>query len=208
MAHVHNHRSASGDVVLDVFDRVSTEADVSRFSTALSGEAAIIHIDDSSLTDDGLPVVSAEAGGAYLFQLPFNFIVGANQLNVQVPDPTYFGSANAILYLSVPSVDDRTTAEAGWTGPAASTFPIYFEEIGPSTVRVYGIPDPTGVVKFFVPHTSVPATSRSKIVVEDQGNNESIELLGAGDGVLLRSPSGSKFLLRVDDSGVLVTEPR
>jgi hypothetical protein len=207
MAYVQTHRDSAGALVNDVFDRVTTEGDAGRFSTAERGYKYLVNIDDTGQTDDGTALVTTESG-AHLFQLPFDYIVGANQLIVQVPDPDYYASTNALLYLTVPSADERNTAAAGWTGPDAVDFATYFEEVGPRTVRVYGLPNPTGVVLFFVPNTSIPAASRDKVIVDDQGDNQAIELRGDGDGILLRSPGGAKFLVRVDDSGALVSEPR
>ena len=83
----------------------------------------------------------------------------------------------------------------------------YYTEDSGNTVTIYG-PTTTTQFLFDVPHTSIPAELREKIVVRDQGNNDAIELLGNGDGILLRSGSGFKYLVRVDDSGSLVTEPR
>jgi len=207
VAHVQQHVDASGSRVPHVFDRVATDGDAGRFSVAERGYRYIVHKDDAGQTSDGTALVTTESG-SHLFQLPFDYIVGAKQLIVQVPDPDYYGSANALLFLTVPSIDERDVATAGWTGPADTDFAIYYEEVGPRTVRVYGLPDPTGVVMFVVPHTSLPAASREKLIVNDQSDNAAIELRGNGDGILLKSQSGATYLLRADDNGTLVLEPR
>ncbi len=207
MAHVQNHVDASGVRVAHVFDRVATQGDAGRFSVAERGYRFIVHKDNTDQLEDGTPVVTVESG-AHLIQLPFDYIVGAKQLIVQVPDPSYYGAANSLLFLTVPSIDERDVATAGWTGPADTVFATYYEEVGSRTVRVYGLPNPTGIVMFVVPHTSLPAASRERIVVNDQSDNAAIELRGPGDGILLRSTSGALFLFRVDESGTPVMEPR
>lgn len=208
MAYVRQHRDAGGAVVPAVWDRVPTEGDASRFVNAETGYRQILHIGDTSQLPNGTLVVAEEATlGAHIFQLNFDYIVGANQLEVLIPNSDRY-AANIIEFIQIPSVAERNVAAQGWTGPPAAEMATYFEEIGSSTVRVYGVPDPPGVVLFRVPHTSLPAASRNKVIVLDQGDNEAIELRGDGDGVLFRSPNGSKWLFRVDDNGTPVVEPR
>lgn len=208
MAHIAPHRSASGAVVPFVFDRTPTEGDAARFVNAERGFRQMLHVDDATQLPSGTPVVTVEAGlGAHLFQLEFDYIVGARQLQVFVPDTQQFAALNRVQFVKVPTIDEFNRM-TDWTGPNENNLPTYFEEIGSSTVRIYGLPTPPGMVLFEVPHTSLPAASRNKVIVEDQGDNQAIELRGNGDGVVLRSPNGARWLVRIDDNGQLAVEPR
>lgn len=209
MPQVRDHKNTSGDVVSGVYDRIATEGDAAQFVNAESGHRQLLHIDDASQLADGTNVVTEEAAiGAHLFQLNFDYIVGAKQLEVLIANSDLYASDTTIELIQVPSIEERNVAlSTNWTGPDASEIEVYFEEIGSSTVRVYGVPSP-GIVLFRVPHTSIPASSRNKIIVEDQGDNVAIEMLGEGDGTLMRSPNGSKWLMTIDDSGTIVVEPR
>jgi len=207
MPHIIEHRDASGAIVQKVFDRLPTEGDASRFYAAEAGQRLMVHVDTTDTLPNGDAIVTSEGGDTYLFRLPFSYLVGSRQLMVMIPEATAYAAGDA-LFLQMPSVDERNVAVAGWTGPASSYYSTYYEEISSSTVRVYGLADPPGVVWFVVPHTSLPATHRNKVIVRDQGDNEGIELLGDGDGIVLRSPDGRKWLVRVDESGNLASEPR
>lgn len=209
MAHIRQHRDAGDKQVPFVWDRVPTEGDASRFVNAETGYRQILHVADTTQLPNGTNVVSVEPTlGAHLFQLNFDYIVAARQLEVWVPDSGLYAASSRLEFVQVSSIDERNVAAQGWTGPAETEFETYFEEIGSSTVRVYGVPDPPGVVLFRVPHTSLPAASRNKIIVLDQGDNAAVELRGDGDGIVMRAPNGSKYLLRIDNSGVPVVEPR
>lgn len=207
MPHVVPHRAASGAAVPNVFDRVATEGDAARFYAAETGYSHLVHVDTTDTLPNGDALVVPEGGTTYLFRLPFSYLVGARQLQALVPDAAALAD-DEMRFVEIPSADMRNQALLGWTGPSATTFTVYFEEVSSSAVRVYGLTDPPGVVWFRVPHTALPAAQRNKVVVRDQGDNEGVELLGAGDGMVLRSDDGRRWLLRVDDTGNLVVEPR
>lgn len=203
MAHVNQHRDVSGNGVKDVYDRTPTEGDAIRFFSAENGHKEIVHTGDTSLVDSGLNRVVVESG-SHLFNLDFEYIVSANQLHVWVPQDT-----STPLFLQVPSINEKNVAETASGFPGTPfDFDIYYEEVGSSSVRVYGLTVGTGVVMFSVPHTAIPADSRNKIIVQDQGDNRAVEFLGFGDGVLFRSPDGRRWLQRIDNSGTPVIEPR
>jgi hypothetical protein len=206
MAHVVEHRKANGEIAPNVFNRVETEGDAARFYSAEAGQRLVIHIDSEETLDDETPIVTHEGGTTYLFQLPFQYLVGSRQLQVWIPEITAY-AADKIVFTPIASVDERNVAAAGWTGPSASFFATWFEELSSSSVRIYGLDSP-GIVMFVVPHTSLPAVNRNKVIVRDQGDNEAVELLGDGDGVIMRSPNGRRWILRIDDSGAPVIEPR
>ena len=100
---------------------------------------------------------------------------------------------------------DQATAQSDPNYDAATT--IYFTEDGEDVVTVANLTTNTDVA-FVIPHTTIPAELREKVSVRDQGSNAAVELQGKGDGILMRSGNGASFLLRVDDSGNLVTEAR
>lgn len=209
MAHVRPHRSSAGTIVADVFDRVVSEGDAARFLASEAGARQIVHLDDATVLASGVARVTEESDlGAHRFELDFEYAVGIRQLLVFIPDTYQYEVLDRLQFTALPTVDERTIAVNGWTGPSSAKFETWFEEVGSTTVRIYGLPDPPGVVLFVMPHTALPAALRNRLVVRDQGDNIALELLGSGDGVLLRSPRGRKFLLRVDDNGALVTEPR
>jgi len=207
MAHVIPHRGAGGSIVPAVFDRLETEGDAARFYTAEAGQRLLLHVDSTDLLDTGAAYVTAEGGGTYLLQLPFRYLVGSRQLQVYIAEPTAYAGGK-LLFIPIASTEDRNKALLGWTGPSSGYFQTWFEEVSSASVRVYGVTNPPGVLLFVVPHTSLPAAHRNKVTVNDQGDNEAVELLGDGDGVVLRSPNGRRWLVRADDSGNLVSEPR
>lgn len=208
MAQVLQHKDATGAIVPDVYDRVETEGDAIRFIAAENGKRELIHIGNTQVASNGIAKVTVEAG-SHLFQLDFDYIVGASQLEVLIPNTDQYTSANRIEFVQIASIDERNQAALpGWTGPPSSQIETYFEEIGSNTVRVYGIPGTPGLVLFRVPHTSLPAALRGKVIVLDQGDQVAVELRGEGDGIIMRAPNGSKYLVRVDNSGVLTVEPR
>ena len=208
MAHITAHRSAVGAVVPFTFDRTPTEGDAARFVNAERGFRQMLHVGDLSQLPNGTAIVTIEASlGAHLFQLDFEYVVGARQLQVFIPDTHQFETFGRVQFVKVPTIDERNLMP-NWTGPNENNLATYFEEIGSHTVRVYGVPTPPGMVLFEVPHTSLPAAARNKIIVRDQGDNQAIELLGPGDGCVLRSPNGARWLVRVDDNGQLAVEPR
>jgi len=209
MPNVTGHKDANGETVVNVFDRVATEGDAIRFLSAENGHRELISVRDTTVSSAGIPKVSKD-GLSYTFQLDFDYIVGSNQLDVHVPSGSaYSASPGYIEWVRVSSIDERNlTAQPGWLGPSASNFSVYFEETSSNSVKVYGITDPPGIVLFSVPHTSTPAALRGKVIILDQGDQVALELRGEGDGVLLKAPNGSKYLLRVDNSGTLTVEPR
>ena len=131
-------------------------------------------------------------------------MVGAHQLLVALK--ARFGVSNpdqqpAYAYALVPNKSVKDT------DPTFSEEETWFEEIDSSTVRVHNLRSDR-VILCLVPHTAVAAVSKEKITVKNQGNNEGVELEGPGDGVLMRSPNGSRWLLRASDGGTVTMDPR
>lgn len=202
MAYVQQHRNATGQAVKNAFDKVPTEGDVTKFFGAENGHRQLIHTGDATVLSGGLNRVVTETG-SHLFNLDFQYIVSANQLRVLIPVST-----TEATFREIPSIDLKNQAATTQGFPSGLLFNVYYEEVGSSSVRVYGLTAGTGVVLFEVPHTSIPATTRYKVIVADQGSNQAVELLGLGDGVLFRSTDGRRWLVRVDSNGSIVSEPR
>lgn len=194
MAYVSQHRNATGNVVANVFNRVTTEGDSARFNSAEVGYSRLfVWADELGGTNDlgsykDLATRDDEGSG-------FDYIVGAKQLQVWV------GAGSPVVWAKAVRVDDLNDLVEN-----SLTTANFFEELGSSDVRVYA--SAPSVILMEVPHTSLPATTREKVIVKDQGDNEAVELLGLGDGVVMHSPSGAKWLVRIDNSGALVVESR
>jgi hypothetical protein len=207
-----------------VFVRVASEGDASRFYGAETGKSQVVSIHSTSTVKNGSPQVTrgTDAIGVYTdFILDFDYIVASNQLQIYIAN--YNGSNPAttkITFSRIPSIDERLsmigmqkTSGASPTSFVAADFPSFYEERTSNSVRIYGADKDdstyqTGLYLFSVPHTSIPASVRNKVIVQDQGDNEAAEFRGFGDGFAMRAPNGSKWLVRVDNSGVLVVEPR
>jgi len=178
------------------YTSVKTEGDASRFIGAETGYREIIHKNDS--TPDGAP-----SSLSLLFTLSFNYLVGSEQLVVLAKPGHSLNTFGVAGYVLIPKEGSE---------PTGSVSLVTYEEVNSTTVRVKfsssQIRDAATDFMFMVPHTATPAVSREKLLVKDQGDNIAVEMEGDGDGVLLKSPSGLKWLLRVDDSGNIVTEAR
>ncbi len=181
------------------YKKVETEADASRFVGAENGQQELIQLDDDT------KVEVETSGTSYLVSLGFSYLVGANQLMVLADPLIDVGATTATGFSFVPN-DDLAGAD--------TVTNCTFEEVDATTVR---LKFSTSTVAsncssmyflFMIPHTATPAVSREKLLVKDQGDNVAIELEGFGDGVLMTSPNGAKWLLRVDDSGNIVAEAR
>jgi len=193
MAYVRVHRDTSGTPVASVFDRVTTEGDAARFNSAEVGYSEVFAWNSSAPTlEDGIRYND--------YTLTFDYIVGAKQLNV------FVGSGASVSYQRAVRKSDKDLIQAA--KPAAgNVVQFYFEELGSSRVRVFCRTNPDFIL-VEVPHTSLPAANKEKVIVKDQGDNEAVELRGLGDGVVMHSPNGAKWLVRIDNSGTIVVEPR
>ena len=61
---------------------------------------------------------------------------------------------------------------------------------------------------FFVPHTSTPAENSARVIILQQGDNVALEMLGEGDGIMLKAPNGRQGLLRLGNNLALSVLPR
>lgn len=193
MSYVISQRIGSSKLA-GFYTKIATEGDASRLVSSDTGYSEIQAQSDA--VDEVLPSTKS-----LLYTLSFSYLVGAKQLMVF----THVAGQQAWLL-----VMEKSVAEQLSTYDVDTT--LFFEEVDSTHVRLKNAHTNTGETNcdflFMIPHTAIPSETREKITVKDQGNNEAIELEGYGDGVLLRSSNGSKWLIRVDDSGNLITESR
>ena len=169
------------------FQKVTTDGDVDRFTGAASGSREVILFNAPS------SVILDEGNDDYIITLATPYLVGAKQLMVF---HSYQGGQPTALF---------TTEEI--TDNSLPTTLYSFQEDTSYTVRIHA----EGITRtadhrflFLIPHTSAPISVREKIIVRNQGDNRAIELEGDGDGILMKSPNGARFLIRVNDAGSLV----
>jgi hypothetical protein len=194
-----------GDPVDGMWQKQSTQGDAYKFVTADAGHVQIIHKDDDTTLPDGRQRVTV--GTDYLeFVVGFKYLVGFHQLESFAVIDVYSG----LLY-KMPNRAVVDTARASWQSwPSAELDPdqiTYFQEISPDVVRVYN-PGNYKIFQFSTPFTSLQGASRARIIVDPQGDNAGVELLGIGDGILLKSRNGNRGLLRIDDGYNLKVEPK
>lgn len=193
----------NGVAVPGLFKKSSTEGDQYRFVDSETGHRQIIHRDDATS-------VSAYLSGTppyYAFDLDFRYIVGKKQLMVGIVNPTTGYVQMMMNFADIELAKSR----AGWPAvpsPDIDTNTIFFySEESDHIVRVYNM-GTEKLVQFSVPHTSLPAASRSRIIVNAQGDGVAEEFLGDGDGIILRSRNGNKGLLTIDDELNIGVDPR
>jgi hypothetical protein len=194
-----------GDPVEGIWEKKSTQGDAYQFVTAESGHVQIIHKDDTTTLPDGRARVTT--GSDYIeVVLGFRYMVGFRQLQAEAVIDVYSG----LLY-GIPNRNTIDEARAAWLSwPISELRPtqvIYFQEISTDTVRIYNLGG-RSIFQFSVPFTSLQAASRARIIVDAQGDNAAVEFLGEGDGILLKSRSGNRALLRIDDGMNLKVEPK
>jgi hypothetical protein len=203
----------------DFYERVTTEGDSSNFLGSNVGQQVMVRPTDTAAINSNIPAdVVFEAGdvlsGQYLITLPFSYLVGADQLLVLRRQRVYMDATDEGLgtvwtwpqMVKRSRIEQITTPDGMGADPDSTSYPN-FEEASTTTVRVYNV-DETDPLLILIPHTSIPAEIRERVTIRDQGDNQAIELLGKNDGILMRSPNGSRHLIRVDDSGNLVIEPK
>lgn len=194
-----------GAVVRGVYHKVSTEGDAYRFVTAESGIAQIIH------KNDPIRAVAGSGSGGVTwkdFTLDAPYLIGVDQMEVFLVSNT-----NGMMTRIPNSLTLYQARQANPSWPSALLNPalsgvVSFEEIAYDKVRVYNIPaSGYDAILFSVPHTSLPGALRERVQIKRQGDRIAIELLGEGDGIVLRSEGGKRGLLRVDDELNLGIDP-
>lgn len=205
MSFVRPH-TLNGVEVPGVFTKVSTPADVAGFASQLEGKRQLI----SRAQAEDIPnePSGTQYAGVLRFTLDSSYIVGAKQLLV------FWQFDNIALgnFAGWGLLPDYETARQ-LVGFDISINPFYEEETS-NTIVLYNADNlspgmPSGAnnsLMFIIPHTATPASRISRVIVEDQGDNVGIEMLGNGDGILLKSPNGKQVLVQADDNGNLITK--
>lgn len=210
----------NGAPVSGLFLKLTTQGDAARFVGAETGYAQIIHIQDNTVLPDGRQRVTIGPNysppnntPSYVeFVLNFNYFVGLNQIKAGLVD---LGNTGRITSLINRDAIMRARVDwPDWYNPPYDTeldpndqYTVQFQEISRDTIRVIS-PGSTRIFVFEVPHTALQATSRARVMVSNQGDNAAVELLGEGDGILLKSRGGRRGLLRIDESLQIGVEPR
>jgi len=188
-----------------LWHKQTTQGDAYKFVTADSGHAQIVHKDDTTTLPDGRSRVTVGSNFIEVV-LGFRYLVGFQQVNCNVITDVYGGLLYGIPNKTI--IDDARASWSGW--PSADLDPaqvMNFQEISPDTIRIYN-PGSYKIFRFSVPFTSLQASSRARITVQPQGDNAAVELMGVGDGILLKSRNGNRGLLRIDDGLNLKVEPK
>jgi hypothetical protein len=209
MGHVHQV-NVDGTPIKGLYAKSATEGDAYRFVTAEAGAAQMIHRLDTTVLGDGRQRVTPGSGSGVTwrdFVLAFPYLVAVNQLEVHIM------SSTSMFMMRLPNRLAVEAARQSWVGwpsaffdPASSAY-TFFEEISYDTVRVYNIPSGYDVIHFSLPATSLQGSVRERLQVRDQSDNVGIELLGNGNGIILRSENGKRALLRMDDEFGLGLDP-
>jgi hypothetical protein len=163
-----------------------TDADAISFSSSDSGKELIILRTDLS-TIGGIT-------NAYRLPSTMQYQVGKHQLQVQAVnvDGTNLELLNYTTWQSVPG------------GAVIPT--CYFREYTSDLVQVETALT-FDYIRFFIPHTATPGVFSSKVVVDEQGDDIGIQLLGNGAGIKLKSITGTDYILRVSDERTLIISP-
>jgi len=210
MSYVQQVR-VGGAAVKGLYRKRATEGDAYRFTTAEAGAIQLIHMSDTTILPDGRARVSAGAGSGLTWRnyvLNFPYLIGIKQLEVSV-----VANANGLMQ-RIPNKIDMEAARASWSGwtpasllnPATASF-CYFDEISYDTVRVFNMPAGFSVVQFSIPATSLQGAVKERVQIKNQSDNIGLELLGDGNGIVLRSERGKRGLLRMDDELGLGIDP-
>lgn len=210
MSFVKPHR-VDDKVVPNFYEKIRTQGDSSEFSTEAPGRRAVLPWSDGTYND---------MTGAWEYELPFSYLVNQKQLHVYwcIDEYTVSPPRNRGWALLL----DLETAEEN------PSFNIlghpYYVELAADKVAIYNVdklyptpyvgtgsspspgPGSNNTFLFAVPHTALPGSVRNRLIVEDQGDNVGLEMQGPGDGIVLKSPQGKPFLIRVNEGGMLTTE--
>lgn len=181
MSFVTNHR-VDDRIVTNFYEKQSTEGAASNFTSEAPGQRVLLRRSDA-----------VEDAGILTFTLPFSFLLKQNQLEVlHLPN----GGEGFVRLL------DEDTYSADEILDANNN--VYYQEIDSTTVRIFNSANLTGDLFLFnVPFTSLPADLRDRLTVKNQGDNIALEMLGAGDGILMTSRQGKRFLIQIDEGGNL-----
>lgn len=183
MSFVTNHR-VDDRIVTNFYEKQSTEGAASNFTSEAPGQRVLIRRADA---------VEDTETSSLTFTLPFSFLLRQNQLEVLHLPATGEGFVRLLdetTYLQDPTFDASTA--------------VYYQENDSTSVTIFNPGNLTGDLFLFnVPFTSLPADLRDRLTVKNQGDNIALEMLGAGDGILMTSRQGKRFLIQIDEGGNL-----
>lgn len=192
--------TVNGEPIEGFYEKIPTEGDIHRFASAETGKEQIVGLDDTS----GI----LSWGGDYVdVTLDFNYLMGVKQLEVAIMDAST-GETKAIPRITtVNTALTRTGANFPASFDPSNASFLCYDEVDTDVVRVYHVSS-SDILLFRVPHTSTPAETSQKVIVLRQGDQVAVELLGEGDGMLLKAPNGRRGLLRMDNNLKLTVLPR
>ena len=200
MPRIQEVQDQDGVTVEGAYRKVSTEGDVFRVAAAESGKRMLISGQDSSGR-------IAWGMGFADVTLDFIYLVGVNELDVAVVDPVT-GLGRSIVNKAALDVAVARPGAAipSSMNPANAAFKA-FAEVSPDVVRIYNL-QASAVVMASVPHTATPPSLSARVSVQRQGDNIAVNLLGEGDGVLMKAPNGRTALVRLENNLKINVVPR
>ena len=186
---------------LPSFYRSRTNAEQLQFISAAAGDAYIFEntADAAERTFRG---ITASGVNQIDLLLPFNYFLGLKHINVGIIDPNGATVTPLLRKLDYPVAG----AGAGfYVGTALGGAAQSFDEISSEEIRIYNTV-PGDIFMVWFGHTAAPATLRKRVTVDNDAENIAVELLGSGDGIVMRSPDGSRHRLVVNNGGNIGTE--
>lgn len=186
---------------LPTFYRDRTNAEQQRFISASAGDSYIFEntADAAERTFRG---ITASGVNQIDVLLPFNFFLGLKHINVWLLDPVTGSMTKLIRRLDYP----QAGAGAGfYVGTALGGAAVTFDEISSQEVRIYNT-FAGDVFKVGFDHTAAPATLHQRVTIDNDSENIGLEMLGSGDGLVLRSPDGARHRLVINNGGNVGTE--
>lgn len=194
-------RDENGNAIPHIFEKIVTGVEEQRFATGDSGKTYICTLADSS--DPAYELEDPDDPSSLLkrdFALPFEYANGLGQLDVSL-------SYNSGYFLNICNADE--VPQPLWATFASTRF--MWREIAPNTVRLLnmniltdgGASESNICIRFRTMYTSRPGSLTEKPVITTQGDGIGMELVGSGNGIVLKSADGSRYIMTVTDDGQL-----
>lgn len=186
---------------LPSFYRDRTNAEQVRFISATAGDSYIFEntADAAERTYRG---ITASGVNQIDVLLPFNFFLGLKHINLYLIDPATGSMTKILRKLDYP----QAGAGAGfYVGTALGGAALTFDEISSKEIRIYNT-FAGDVFEVGFGHTAAPATLRNRVTIDNDSENIAMELLGNGDGLVMRSPDGARHRVVVNNGGNVGTE--
>ena len=203
MGFVQPHR-VNGVAVSGFYEKVSSAADTTSFASQLAGNREIIRFNEGTTRVETF--LDDNSNTAYRFNLTNPYLVGGFQLMVfwQQDDTsaTFVGNGYSLIpdLVTAETAGDFTITEDPHYIEESSTSIVFYNAQNLFPLLTSNAGNANGLM-FVVPHTGTPAVSTSRLIVSNQGDNVAIDLQGSGDGMIMRSPNGTKYIVQIDDGG-------